>query len=113
MKNLIIAFLVFFSFSLNAQHLEVGLSFGNANYLGDLVGTQDLAVLKQFNAATGIFGRYNHKRFSVKASLMHTTLKADDKNGINPQRGLSFKTPVTEIGLSTDITLYYTFYMNL
>lgn len=107
MKILNILTILFFACSLNAQHLELGLSFGNANYLGDLVSTKNMEVIKQFNASTGIFGRINHKRWSGQLSIMHTTLQADDLNGLNPKRGLHFKTPLTEVALSVDCGLTY------
>ena len=107
MRNLFTLLLLFFTISTNAQHFEAGLSFGNANYLGDLVSTKNLAVLKQFNASTSIFARLNHKRFGTQLSLMHTTLSADDKNGLYPERGLHFKTPITELALTVDCGLTY------
>ena len=90
---------VLLSLGLHAQHFDAGISFGNASYVGDLLTPRNGSAFKQFNPSISFFTRYNMKKFNIRAGVLFTELKGDDRNGLYPNRGFSFRTPITEVSL--------------
>lgn len=88
-----------------AQHLDFGVSVGNASYIGDLITSRNGGHLNQFNLSKSVFVAYNKNRFRLKLELMNTTIEGDDENGIYPGRGLHFKTPILETSLTAAVNL--------
>jgi hypothetical protein len=80
---------------LSAQRIEVGLSLGAANYVGDLARTM---VMSETKPAVGVFGRYAlSSSFAFKGEITFTQLTGSDKNyGFNAPRNLSFRSDITE-----------------
>lgn len=79
----------------SAQRIEVGVSLGGANYVGDLAPTMVAAETKP---ALGFFGRYTlSSSFAFKGEITLTQLSGADKNfDFNAPRNLSFRSNITE-----------------
>ena len=99
----LIIFLIFIYPSIcGAQYMELGLSAGFGQYIGDLQPEYEASVN---HAAFGIFARYNWKRnLALKAQFFQTTLTGDDANqkGFNSfesNRNLHFKSKLFELGI--------------
>jgi len=116
-KILIFIGLAISSICVNAQYnLDVGVSLGVSNYLGELGGPNgdpknnftDLN-LQATRFAGGGFARYRfHNRFAAKAALNYIRLTSADSLTDEPTkraRNLSFKTDVIE--LSTTVEYYF------
>ena len=88
-------FLLSFSSVLLAQRIEVGMSVGAANYVGDLAPTM---VASETHPSFGLFGRYAlSSSFAFKAEISFTQLSGSDKNfSFNAPRNLSFRSDITE-----------------
>lgn len=81
-KKLALVFLIFSSFSISAQKIEIGLGGGPTYYKGDLQPT-----FRIFNPSVGASGfvRYNASRvFSIKANVMAGFITGNDKRSGNP-----------------------------
>ncbi|MES2780172.1 MAG: DUF6089 family protein [Bacteroidota bacterium] len=90
-----VVFILLQSKVLYAQRIEVGLSLGAANYVGDLAPSM---VPSETKPAIGIFGRYAlSSSFAFKAEILSTQLTGSDQNfAFNAPRNLSFRTDITE-----------------
>jgi len=90
-----------------SQHLEVGLMGGIANYIGD-VSHQNM-YLPETHPAFGLFFRYNANRYlAAKISVAHGNISGSDTYSNDPDlenRNLSFRSPVTEFGITGEINI--------
>ncbi len=82
-------------FSIMAQHLEIGINMGGANYWGDLAPS---VVMKETHFSYGFFARLNlSSSFAFTAAINNGTVSGDDKNfEYNKPRNLNFTTPFKE-----------------
>lgn len=108
MKRLSIIIGVFlFCSQAKAQSWEIGAFGGGIGYLGDL---NPKNLVKVSNPAFGVLVKRNLDPFwSIKLSVMHGEMEADDKKSDNLQhreRNLSFFTPLTEIGLQGEFNFF-------
>lgn len=116
-KILIFIGLAISSICVNAQYnLDVGVSLGVSNYLGELGGPKGSPKnsfmdmnLDATNFSGGAFARYRfHNRFAGKMALNYVRLASADSltdDPIRRARNLSFKTDVIE--LSTTVEYYF------
>jgi opacity protein-like surface antigen len=107
MKQLLLTLATLFTISLQAQHLELGLSFGSTSYVGDLVCIESGGHFKQFNPMVGVFAKYNYDRFSTKLGIMTSRIVGNDANSHYPERGLHFESPIREIALTGEVNIIY------
>lgn len=82
--------------TINAQHLDVGISFGNASYIGDLITPRNGSAFKQINPSFSTFARWNTKKVNFRAGILFTELEGDDRDGLYPERAFNFRTPLLE-----------------
>lgn len=77
------------------QRVELGLTLGAANYVGDVAPSMVVAETKP---AFGFFGRYTiSSSFAFKGSMLFSKLSGSDKNfDFNQPRNISFKTSISE-----------------
>lgn len=93
------------------SHMEIGLNGGGMNYLGDL---NNQSMLGRLNWAYGAFFRYNFDdRWAMTASAAHGHIEGGNPRGIegargdwDPQRNLSFLSPVTEATLRMEFNFF-------
>lgn len=109
MKHVLLAALLFFSWSLSAQWLwDYGMTIGASNYLGDIGGKEqsrrdfisDIKLAKtRWNV--GGFVRYKWRpKLSVKGAVEYLRLEGDDKLSTNPGRhfrNFNFKNDIYEV----------------
>lgn len=86
------------------QKWEWGLFLGGANYQGDLVKS-DLPILSETSPAYGLYGAYYvHPTWSLELNGYRGEIKGTDQNfnlkQFSERRNFSFKTTITEVGLS-------------
>lgn len=85
-----------------AQYMELGLSAGFSQYIGEL--QTDYEAMEN-NVSFGFFARYNwSRRIALKAQFLQTTLTGSDANQkafntFEANRNLSFKARLFELGL--------------
>lgn len=117
MKNTILfPFLLFvFSFfdfgKINAQYLEMGMSAGAANYLGDLAPSKVFTSVGDSRFVYGALVRYNcNDWLTMRASFHHGSIIGDDANSNNTEnrkkRNLSFQSTIEEFSLMGEINLF-------
>lgn len=92
------------------RRLQIGASFGGMNYFGDL--SQDLKTLALTRPGMGLQIRYQFNDvFSLRLAGQWGQIQGDDRMGRNSafnwQRGLSFRSNITEIQLSGIIHLLH------
>lgn len=102
---LLLLLTLFFSISLTAQHLDVGISLGNANYIGDILTPKNGSAFKQYNPSFGVFARWNTNKLNVKAGILMTEVEGDDSDGVYPERQLHFRTPILESSLTLEFNI--------
>jgi hypothetical protein len=80
---------------LYGQRVEVGVSLGAANYVGDLAPSMVVAETKP---AFGFFGRYTiSSSFAFTGSMQFSQLSGSDKNfDFNKPRNISFRSNISE-----------------
>lgn len=95
MKRILFFSAVLISLSSLAQKWDIGLSYGAANYWGDLAPK---IVYSESHPAVALFGRYNfNSTFAWRAQFMSSQLSGNDKNfDFNKNRNLNFTTSVNE-----------------
>ena len=107
MKKLILALLIMVTFgNANAQrYAEIGIFGGGSYYLGDLNPGQHFLLTKP---AFGAFLRHNfNERLAIRAGFTYGTLKGDDYTSeVNPDRGLNFTSPVSDISATLEINFF-------
>ncbi|MBN97050.1 MAG: hypothetical protein CMC56_03950 [Flavobacteriaceae bacterium] len=88
-----------------AQIYEIGVFGGGSNFIGDVGATTFVAPEKM---AIGGLLRWNRSpRHSYRASLLYTTLSADDRKSSDPrreQRGYFFNAKVLDLSLGMEFT---------
>lgn len=99
--------LIILPFLAISQHLEIGVFGGMSNYMGD-VSHQNM-YLPETHPAFGLFFRYNANRYlAAKLNVTHGNISSKDTYSNNPSlkaRNLSFRSPVTEFGLTGEINI--------
>ena len=107
MKKLILILLIITVYgNANAQrYAEVGLFGGGSYYLGELNPGQQFLLTKP---AFGAFLRHNfNERIAIRGGFTYGTLKGDDyKSEVNPERGLNFTSPVSDISATLEFNLF-------
>ena len=101
-KSLII--ILFFPFYFQAQYLELGISLGASNYLGDLAPSSFKVSIGQTNWAQGAFVRFNVNRFvGLRFDLTHGVISASDEFSLEEdfrkKRNLSFRSDIYEAAI--------------
>lgn len=93
--------------TMSAQIHEVGLTFGGANYVGDVGSTQYIAPK---DLGYGIVYRWNRSpRHSFRFSYTQIKISADDAKsdmGSREERGYSFKNNLKEISLGMEFNFF-------
>lgn len=88
-----------------AQYNEAGITFGGANYIGDL--SEQRFVGENFGGMVGFFFRHNATEyFSLKGSLLKGTISASDalaRTEANRMRNLHFRSDITELALTGEV----------
>ncbi len=108
MTRTLITFLMLFCIStISAQIHEVGVSFGGANYVGDVGSTQYIAPKE---LGYGIVYRWNRSpRHSFRFSYTQLKIAADDAKsdmGSRKERGYAFKNNLKEISLGMEFNFF-------
>ena len=95
MKYLIFSFCFLLSVQTFSQRYELGVSFGNSNYIGDL---SSRLVLKNTREAIGFFGKKNISKFwSFRLNYNYARILSADSNlKYNKLRNLSFSNKLNE-----------------
>ena len=89
----------------NAQIYEIGVFGGGSNFIGDVGSTTFIAPKKI--AAGGLIRWNRSQRHSYRASVIYTTLFADDNLSSDPrreQRGYYFSAKTLEISTGIEFT---------
>lgn len=107
MKKLILILLIITVYgNANAQqYAEIGIFGGGSYYLGDLNPGKQFLLTKP---AFGAFVRHNfNERIAIRGGFTYGTLKGDDyKSEVNPNRGLNFTSPVSDISAVFEINFF-------
>jgi len=101
MKRTVLSFWIFimplFSFS---QHLELGLSLGGTNYIGELSANSSAIMLNETNLTVGAFTRFNINPYlAIRLQGNFASLSGSDANANDVRiknRNLSFSTEIYE-----------------
>ena len=102
MKKLLIILIVLFLKNLSfGQSVDAGLVVGVTTYNGDL-DIKPKNIVPQVGMIGGAFGRFFlNNTLAIRGQVLHGQLKADEKKypstNYRLQRGLSFKTQITEL----------------
>lgn len=107
MRYLTGAMIMLFFATTQSQTYEIGAFLGGANYIGDVGSTNYIAPNSL--AFGGILKWNRSKRHSFRATLTHTTFKANDANASDnrrQQRGYSFENDLTEGSLGIEYTFW-------
>ncbi len=84
---------------------EIGLMAGLSLYSGDLAPRELGLYFNSLHPAIGIFGRVNpHRMLSLRLGLTQAKVSGDDVNSAYPDRMLNFRSSVTELALSAEIS---------
>lgn len=106
MKKISIAVLLLLAvFEGFAQYSELGAMAGASFYLGDL---NPRKVFGMSRPAGGIMYRYNFTpRWAIRANILFAQVEGDDAiTNKNYERNLSFKSPITEIGVMAELNFF-------
>ncbi len=90
--------------AISAQHLEVGILLGGANYIGDLSNNSSNLYLKETKPAAGLFVRQNFNHlFTARLGFNWARVAGQDANVRNDDfvrnRNLSFRSNILEFAL--------------
>jgi opacity protein-like surface antigen len=103
MKLPILSMIILMPFVLGAQFLELGLSAGGANYLGDLSNQSTKLYLENTGFHAAVFGRYNLNALSaVRLQLAYGSVSGSDALSANESvrlRNLRFESGIIEFSL--------------
>lgn len=106
MKKLyIILFFFLYNAILYAQIYEIGVFGGGTNVIGDVGSTTFVAPQKL--AIGGLFRWNRSPRHSFRASVIYTSMYADDRRSTDPrrkQRGFFFNAKVLEVSAGMEFT---------
>ena len=102
-RSLLLPFLVL-PYWINCQNIEFGPSIGLSVYYGDLTSEGFNSVIQSTNMSFGAFFRLNlPSNFSFKLGGQYITISGDDANSTGlKNRGLNFRTELTEITLTAE-----------
>ncbi len=108
MKRLLLSIALFLPFCLQAQeHHEIGVTFGAANYFGDL--QPKLFPSYGYEPMAGIVYKYfMSPRVGIRLGASYTNLTAADSLSnipVNQQRNLSFSTRLFEVHAALELNL--------
>ena len=107
MKKLILILLIVTVYgNANSQpYAEIGIFGGGSYYLGELNPGKQFLLTKP---AIGAFVRHNfNQRLAIRGGFTYGTLKGDDyKSKVNPDRGLNFTSPVSDISATLEINFF-------
>ncbi len=107
MKKIILILLIITVYgNANAQqYAEIGIFGGGSYYLGELNPGKQFLLIKP---AFGAFVRHNfNERLAIRGGFTYGTLKGDDyKSKVNPNRGLNFTSPVSDISATFEINFF-------
>ncbi|WP_088323684.1 DUF6089 family protein [Polaribacter tangerinus] len=113
MKNTILAIIfISFSYVLQAQVYEIGVTFGGTNFIGDVGSTQ---YLNPNTAAGAVFFKYNwNPRIAFKGTYSFLPIRGNNKNSdrvLPPINGInvadySFKNTINEVALGMEFNFY-------
>ena len=106
MKQALLALAMLCSFAMKGQHLEVGISIGNTNYIGDIVCFETNNYMNPEHLLTGTFFKYVNQRFAAKLGIMTTKITGNDAINHYPKRGFSFESKLTEIALTGEFEIF-------
>ena len=99
--------MVLFSSTSYSQTYEIGIMAGGANYIGDVGSTSYISPNK---FAFGGIAKWNRSnRHSFRASLLYTSLSADDADADDSrrnQRGYEFENSILEGSLGLEYTFW-------
>ncbi|MCZ2140929.1 MAG: DUF6089 family protein [Bacteroidia bacterium] len=96
MKRVYLFIVLFINSSiLFSQKVELGLTFGLTNYVGDVSPS---LVLKETGATGGVFARYNvNNTWAFTAIFSQSRISGNDKNfDFNKTRNIVFRTDITD-----------------
>jgi hypothetical protein len=83
--------------TLSAQFVDIGFTFGSMFYSGDISPSDPRAMIQEMRPAGGIFCRLSSGNFfSTRFSLNFGSVQGDDARTYRAQRGLAFRTNITE-----------------
>ena len=103
LRQIILLALLFYGRSVSAQRYELGIMSGGANMIADVGSTQ---YINPNSLATGVLFRWNNSmRYSWRASLLHTNLRAEDglsSDPYRPTRNYSVNNRLTALSLGLE-----------
>ena len=109
MRGYITFFTFFTLFSIQAQHLEIGVKAGLSNYLGDLTPSTLWVSFGDTRPHFGCFARYNLIDWiTIRGGFNYGKIAASDARSVNEirkQRNISFRSDIFEIELVTEINI--------
>ncbi|MCO6476268.1 MAG: outer membrane beta-barrel protein [Phaeodactylibacter sp.] len=96
------------SFSdLSAQGAELGIMAGGSLYSGDLSPKEFGLYTQDVSPAFGFFGRFNlGSAFALRLGLSLGKVSADDFDHGREDRGLNFRSNITEFALTGELNLF-------
>lgn len=87
--------------------VELGVMGGLSIYSGDLSPKELGLYFEQLKIAGGIFGRINYSQYlSMRLGLSFAQLGGDDSNTGYTDRGLNFRTNITELALTGEFNIF-------
>lgn len=108
MKKIILVFLFLTTLVSYSQIHEIGVTFGGANYIGD-VGRED--YIRPNKSMVGVFYKWNmNPRIAVRGTFTYGKLEANDLESSNlfrKQRGIKFTNDIKEIALGIEFNFLY------
>src|SRR5699024_5821948 len=103
----LVIFMLFWTNTSQAQIFEVGPYLGGANFIGDVGST---TYIKPNSLAFGGVVKWNRSpRYSWRASVVYSNLKADDADSNQSrrkERGYSFSNGLLELNLGMDFNFW-------
>lgn len=101
----LVVFSLFCNMTLVSQSAEIGMSLGASFYTGDIVPRETPMYLDYLYPSIGIFTKLNlNQAVTLRAGLTQARVGATDENSPYPERMLQFRTPITELALTGEIS---------
>ena len=92
---------------LQAQSTELGILAGGSLYSGDLSPKEFGLYLEDVSPAFGFFGRFNiNQALALRLGLSLGKVSANDLNHGRADRGLNFRSNITEFALTGEVNLF-------
>lgn len=93
---------------LAGQYTEIGFSGGVSFYSGDLSPAEFGLFLNEVHPAFGAFARFNlNKTLALRLGFNLAKVSGDDSDSANFNRGLAFRSNITEFSFLTEINLFH------